>query len=197
MIIAETSRDVRKRKTRDKILRIAYEQFSADGITKTKTLDVARQAEISHGGLFVHFSTREELVVEVLKDFGKRAWQEFSGHNTCSSNLRDLLQAHLDVVQEFEAFYCRIAAELPLLPKSAQGSVFILHNGISHHLQSAFMTGVRAGKYKKISAPMFFNSWISLLYYYLGNKELFTPRGSIIEARGSELLEHFITLIEQ
>ncbi len=52
---------------RDEILDAALEQFAARGYDRTSVREIARQAGLSQAGLLHHFSTKEELFLEVLR----------------------------------------------------------------------------------------------------------------------------------
>ena len=77
---------------------------------------LAKSINISHGALFVHFKTREELILSVVEKFGDRLASELGRRFMDDMKLKDLLQAHLEVLSEFEDFYLRLISESQSLP---------------------------------------------------------------------------------
>ncbi|MCX7522857.1 TetR/AcrR family transcriptional regulator [Microbacterium sp. STN6] len=58
---------------REEILDTALEQFARHGYDRTSVREIARQAGLSQAGLLHHFSTKEELFLEVLRRRDDRA----------------------------------------------------------------------------------------------------------------------------
>ncbi|PWC06470.1 TetR/AcrR family transcriptional regulator [Mycetocola zhujimingii] len=61
---------------RDEILDAALELFAQRGYDRTSVREVARQAGLSQAGLLHHFSTKEELFLEVLRRRDDRSTDE-------------------------------------------------------------------------------------------------------------------------
>lgn len=70
--MAESNRKKQKERTRRIIVETAMAEFSAKGFQATNTRDIATMAGISHGTIFVHFPTREDLIMAVVLEFGQR-----------------------------------------------------------------------------------------------------------------------------
>ena len=71
------TRQEQKIQTREKLIRVSTEVFSKKGIFSTKTLDVAKASKVSHGTVFSHFSTKEELLIAVIDEVGRKISNEF------------------------------------------------------------------------------------------------------------------------
>ncbi|MBT3221823.1 MAG: hypothetical protein HN348_22320 [Proteobacteria bacterium] len=56
---------------------------------------------------------------------------------------------------------------------------------------------IAAGELCCVSLTLLFNTWLGLVHHYLVNRDLFFPEGSVLEARGEELLSHFMMLIRK
>ncbi|RLC51390.1 MAG: TetR/AcrR family transcriptional regulator, partial [Candidatus Cloacimonadota bacterium] len=59
-------RQLQKQKTREHILKIAKQEFVEKGFLNTTTNQIALQAGIAHGTLFLHFKNKDNLIVEIL-----------------------------------------------------------------------------------------------------------------------------------
>ncbi|HEX2925989.1 MAG TPA: TetR/AcrR family transcriptional regulator [Ruminiclostridium sp.] len=70
--MTENKRQVQKGLTRRRIIEAAIRQFAGSGLTTTRTGDVAADAGVSHGTIFLHFPTQEELLIAVIQEVGER-----------------------------------------------------------------------------------------------------------------------------
>jgi len=188
-------RDKQKLETRRQILEAAIRVFSRDGILASTTADVAREAGLSHGSVFVHFGSQEGLVVATVEDFGKTVSLRLHELAEAKAGTREVLEAHLKAIGEREAFYARLVVEVPLLPEKQRASLVLIQSAISFHLSPAIEADTKTGRIKPMPLALLFNTWVGLVHYYLANSKLFAPGASVIERRGKELLDHFMSLI--
>jgi AcrR family transcriptional regulator len=63
---------------REEILDVALELFTKKGYDRTSVREIARLAGLSQAGLLHHFSTKEELFIEVLRRRDVRNREEFT-----------------------------------------------------------------------------------------------------------------------
>jgi AcrR family transcriptional regulator len=194
---APRNRQERKTETRQRILDAAIRVFSRDGILAATTAAVAKEAGVAHGSVFVHFGSQEGLIVAAIQDFGRSVALRLHELVREGAGARAVLEAHMRGIREREDFYARLVVEAPLLPDEARTSLVLIQSAISFHLSPAIEADRSAGKIKAMALPLLFNTWLGLVHYYLANRELFAPGGSVIDARGTELLEHFMSLISK
>jgi len=192
---AATRRE-QKEVTRGRLVNAAMTLFARKGIVNTTTADVAKSVRMSHGVIFLHFPTRDDLVVAVIDDFGARLSAEFRRAFEQDLGLRAVLQAHLRVLQEFEPFYARLVAEAPMLPPKVRSTLMLLHAAVSYELFTALERERKAGRARKIERPLLFNTWIGLVHHYVVNRDLFAAGNSVIAEQGETLVNHFMTLIK-
>lgn len=188
-------RAAQKRATREALIAAALRVYELDGIGAARTADVATVAGVSHGTVFVHFPTREALFVAALEEFGIGLAQRLHELAMGGAGMREVLSAHLQGIAEHEGFYSRLAIEGPLLPRDARQTLHEVNTAISVHLDMAAKHDLEAGLIKPIPLHLLFNTWIGLVHYYLANRDMFAPDGSVIERKGPELIEHFMSLI--
>lgn len=179
-------RIAQKEQTRNHLLNMAYDEFAEKGFLATKTLDIATAAGVSHGTLFMHFPTREELLIKTIDAFGIRVGTKLKQLMTGKGTAREVLAAHLETIAEYESFYANLVIEGPLLPESVRNRVFAIQSGVAHYLEKTV---------SKDSPPIHFllNSWLGLIHYYLAHRNLFAPGKSVIATCGKDLLNHFTT----
>ncbi len=188
-------RDRQKLQMRRRILEAAIEVFSREGIGAAPTAEIAKEAGVSHGSVFVHFGSQAGLVAAAIEDFGAGVANRIHELISAGATTRTILEAHLTAIAEREGFYARLAVEAPQLSTRARDSLVAIQSAICHHLSPVVEADTRAGRLKAMPLHLLFNTWIGLVHHYLANRELFAPGASVIERRGEELLDHFMKLI--
>lgn len=192
---ARRDRGEQKTATRRRILDAAIAVFGTKGILAATAAEVAKEAGVSHGSVFVHFGTMETLMAAAIEDFGEALSLRLHELTAVGAGTREVLAAHLEAIREREAFYSRLVAEASLLPPAARSCLVLIQSGIAFHLSPAIEADAKAGRVKEMRLPLLFNTWLGLVHHYLANRELFSPCESVIDARGQELLDHFMSLI--
>ena len=190
-------RSIQKENTRKTLLEMAVNLFSQQGIATTTTSELAKFAGVSHGTIFLHFSTRDNLLFEVINAFGAKLSIKFNEIATSTDNTRAILKAHLQALEECECFYTRLIEELPSLPDKTRSHFFILQSAISQHIYLQMQKDMEQGLIKNLERSKLFNTWIALIHYYLTNKRIFSPDNSLIASMGEELINHFLDLIKK
>jgi AcrR family transcriptional regulator len=197
LLIMKTLRRIeQKEQTRRNLIKTSLHVFSDQGITSTKTAELAKHAKVSHGTIFLHFPKREDLIFAVMNEFGDQLAFKFDEAAKDSKGVAGILKAHLQTLGEFEGFYTHLIKEICYLPDKVKSRLFILQSSISHRINIEAQKEMAAGKIKNIDRPMLFNTWIALLHYYITNKEIFSPNQSVISSVGDDLLKHFLNLIK-
>ena len=187
----------RKDATRRIIIKTAQNQFVKDGIMNAKTADIASAAGLAHGTIFVHFPTRESLLVEAVVDLGKKITERIHELETHAGSVREILEAHVDGLALFESFYSRLVIEGPMLPEQARQELFMIQSAVSFHLGGAIEREISSGKLKRVPVHLIFNTWIGLIHYYLANKDMFSSGGPVLSRYRGELIDCFMTLISK
>lgn len=181
--------------TRAHILEAAQRLYARTGICSTRSADVAAEAGVAHGTVFLHFPTQEELLVSAIEAFGLRVAERLHELASKGSGLQSVLEAHVRGLAEHEAFYARLVEESPALPDGARAALVMIQSTLSHHFEQAAEADRAAGRIRDLPLHLVFNTWVALLHHYLVNRELFAPGGSVLERRGTELIDFFISLI--
>ena len=190
------TRQEQKAATRDRLVNAAMALFARKGIVQTTTADIAKSIRMSHGVVFLHFPKRDDLVIAVIDEFGRRLAVEFRQALEQDLGLRAVLQAHLRVLAEFEPFYARLVIEAPLLPPKVRSTLLMLHAAVSQRLFLALERERKAGRARRLERPLLFNTWIGLVHHYLVNRDLFAAGASVIAEQGDTLVQHFMTLVK-
>jgi TetR/AcrR family transcriptional regulator, acrEF/envCD operon repressor len=192
----KNTRKEQKEKTRQQILQAAYSEFSCNGIQSTKTVDIANRVGLAHGTLFLHFKQRDDLLLEVVTEFGMELGRKFKGCLVDDLSIEKVFSVHLEVLAEYEPFYARLLTESGSLPKDVRNQLFLIQSGIAHYLGNALKKGISSGSIRPLPLPFLLNTWLGVLHYYLTNRDLFTTDSSVIRSHGKQLLENFINLVK-
>ncbi|MGZ3652871.1 MAG: TetR/AcrR family transcriptional regulator [Bdellovibrionota bacterium] len=191
------SRKEQKEKTREGLVVHAEALFAKNGIFRTTTADVAKALKVSHGTVFVHFPTRDDLILAVVEQFGDRLSEALG---TCMQDempLKEQLRAHLAVLAEFEDFYLRLITESQFLPAKIRGIQYGMNASLSYRFFRAAQKLMKEGEIKKMEQAAFFNTWMSLVHYHLMNRDLFSDQTPILRFEGEAILRHFLLLIKK
>lgn len=191
----ENKRNVQKELTRKKLIEVAIKLFGDNGILNTKTIDISKEAGVSHGTVFSHFKTQEELLDTVIEEVGDRIVSKLQELIDVKGSLEEILKAHINGLIEFEKFYTRLIIERRLLPESASNIYVIIQSSISFHIGEVLKEEIAKGKIIDTPIHLLFNSWVGLIHYYLTNGDLFTNDGSILNNYSQDLINHYIKLI--
>lgn len=194
----KASRREQKEATRLRLLHAGLRLFATGGIVRTTTAEVARQAKVAHGTVFVHFPSREDLVTAVVEEFGVRMTdcvrqKMLQGDPT----VREVLEAHVQAVEQFEAFYARLVTERTLLPEAARARLVILQSAVAWCVARAVERERAEGTFRELPPGLLFNTWLGLLHHYVCNPDLFAEGHSVLRERGRALVEHFMSLIRK
>lgn len=195
--MAEGNRKEQKERTRKLIVETAMAEFSMKGFAATNTRDIAATAGISHGSVFAHFLTREDLIMAVVLEFGQRVSQQMCQLEDNPGSERNVLESHLDIIGKHELFYTRLVTEGALLPESAKSELARVQTVISARLLQAVHKAFENGTIKDLPFPMLFNSWLALINHYLANRDWFCPGKPVIETLGTQLIEFFLKTIKR
>lgn len=181
-------RKEQKQQTKEKLLRAAFERFSTEGILATKTLDIAKEAAISHGAIFAHFPNREALLLAVIDEFGMQLGTQFQTQLQ-EGTVEEVLTTHINVLRDWEPFYTQLVICAPHLPLEIRTAIFTIQAGIAGFIERAL-----AGQSFKAPIHLILNTWLGLIHYYLANRDLFSINGSVLRSKGPELIQFFVNL---
>ena len=189
-------RQLQKTQTRDRITAAALKVYSESGFS-TPTIAIANEAQVSHGTIFVHFPTVEDLLVRSLDVFSSEIGEELHLLSESGDDIAALLGMHIDVLIKHEDLYKRLIKETVYLPEEAKNTFIAIQSTVSFHFLQALEKEIDSGKIKDIPFHMIFNTWLGLVHYYLLNGDLFAPHGSVLLQYKDALIECFLTLIRK
>lgn len=182
-----------KRQTRERIVRAGVRLFSRKGAA-LRMGDVARACRVAHGTVFVHFKTRDQLLLAVIKECGGRAALRIRDLVDGGAGVRHVLEAHLQGLAEMEELYARLLVEGATLAPIARSALLGIQSAVSAHLAQAMEH--EAQQFRRLPPDLVFNTWLGLVNHYVVNRDLFAPGASVLKLRGPTLIEHFLNLLK-
>ncbi|MCO7126949.1 TetR/AcrR family transcriptional regulator [Sporolactobacillus shoreicorticis] len=189
-------RTQQREQTRIEILTAAEHIYAVHGFIRPSTQMVAKEAGVAHGTVFLHFQSQEKLILAVIENLGQSLTSQIHESSVPGHSLNEVLQTYLTAIEANESLYTHLIMELPQLPKEAQQTVIGIQSVIAHHLDQVMSQLKKEKKIKDLSFPFLFNTWIGLIHYYLMNRRLFAPHGSVLAVYKDQLIANFITLLE-
>ncbi len=204
-------RQEQKAATRRRLLGHAERLVIRNGFATTRTIDVARAAGVAHGSVFVHFPSREDLMLSVASEMGRRLTDRLHELAAAGTGLRPALTAHVGCIAEHEDLYHRLLVEGPSLPSDFRATWSGMQSAVATHILTAAEVDIHAGRVRPIPAHLLFNTWLGLVHHYVANRDLFaatgpgggaspgdpdqSPNCAVMAAHGPTLVEHYINLL--
>lgn len=189
-------RRLQKAQTRGKIIAAAIKVYSEYGFSAPTTA-IAREAQIAHGSIFVHFPDVENLLVCLLELFSQDISAELHSLSESGNDITKLLNMHINVLIKHEQFYIRLIKEAVYLPEEARNTFIAIQSTVSIHFSQVLEHEIKTGKIKKLPLYMLFNTWLGLVHYYLLNGDLFAPQDSVLKRYKNTLIKCYLALIKQ
>jgi len=186
---------LQKEETRERIVQASLTLFETRGFAATRTQDIAEAAGISHGSIFVHFKTREELLVYVCRRFLGALDAHTHSALRASAGLEPFLRAHLSSLSDHEALYIRLVQELHALPPEVRAMLLETQAAVATHLKMVLRKDEAFLNLSPSEHYFLFNAWMGTLTYYLLNHDTFTTTERLLKEQGPEIVELFLKLV--
>lgn len=188
----KNKREIQKAETRKKIIEAAYKVYSRNGFS-VRTDVIAKEAGVSHGSIFSHFPTVDDLVESLINEFGCRLTEELHEKAKEINGIKGFLKVHIHLISQYESFYYQLVVDGEHIPDRGKLAFLGFQSAVSHHLAEALKR--QEGELIDIAASMLFNTWVGLIHYYIQNRKLFVKEGSVLLQHEKELTESYIKMI--
>lgn len=188
-------RAIAKEKTRLRLLEAARNEFLKKGFLNSNTEDIAKNAGVAHGTLFLHFENKENLIVEIYNSELKEITDEIYKQMDRVSDVGILLDVYLNWLIENETLYAIIAKELPYYSDKLRRMVMPRDAAIRSYFYTAIQKGIEEGLYRDVNITMAITFLFGTVNFLLSLKPAFTSRGSVIQVKREEIKQTFLTFI--
>ncbi len=114
----------KSQRTALKILDTASTLFARNGFANTSTGSIAKSSRIAHGTIFIHFPTREKLVLETIKYKLQKLDERLEKQFQDANSLEDSFSVFLDEILKEGKFITSLFKELATFPENVRKAVF-------------------------------------------------------------------------
>jgi AcrR family transcriptional regulator len=175
-------RTIPEKVRRRQIVDAARAVLIAKGYQTARVDDVAEQAGVSKGTLYLYFKDKEDLVRGVLQDLMERLESRLRSipPGRAIDRLRRIAEVELGFADENHDFLVQFAHSRPLLCGTAAGKA--LHDRYGRHLElvsAVLRAGVREGSLRKHDTALGGIFLVSLVRMFLMRKVYFGPSGPL------------------
>ncbi|RLD57980.1 MAG: hypothetical protein DRJ01_13175 [Bacteroidetes bacterium] len=186
---------IQKRKTRKLILKTAKNIFITNGFINTTTVEVAKKASIAHGTLFLHFKTKDILILEIFDEILENINNEIQQIIVKTGKLEEILARYLDLIQQQESFFSVIARELPFYSPELRRKILFRDSIIRSYFHKIISKGIETGIYRKVDVSSAVTYLFGAINYYLSFKTIYITEGSVIGKFKDSIIKTFIQLL--
>jgi AcrR family transcriptional regulator len=194
-IPASGSRTRQRAATRRQLVDAGLRVVADRGFAGTTTAAIAEASGKAHGTVFLHFRTRDALVVELVEEIGRAMSQRLADIPDDTPGVGDVLDAHLAALARHEVLHARLLCEVTSLPPAARARLFALQSGVAWRLRTAYARDVERGAARAMDPVALANIWIALTNHYLMNRDLFAPGASVVAVRGADLKAQWLEIV--
>lgn len=190
-------RQTQKQFTREKIIIAAKQIFIEKGIINTATSQIAEEAGIAHGTLFLHFPNKDSLVIELLDVELSKFTNNIKQLIIETTDIITILNQYLNLLQAEEGFFSSLARELPSYKSELRRKILFRESLIREHFHQMIEKGIEQNIYAKVDIPSTLTFLFGTINYYLSLKTCFVQGGSVIEKFHDEIINIFIKILQK
>ena len=169
--------------TRNLILEKTKELFFRQGIPLTTTAQIASEANIAHGTVFVHFSTKDDLVSELFISELKNLATELDDLADENGNFEKLLGAFLEYIRDHEQLFELYFREISLFSTKLKREIHSFEIAV----RNSFFDVLVENGISEEEIPVILNMLFSQLMYHFAFKEVLCKDESVINCFGSRI----------
>ncbi len=164
--------------TRNRLLESAAQLFSVNGSKKTRTIDIARDAQVAVGTVYLHFKDKDALLKEVLKVALARLKQEIAKYPPESSLL---VENKMTALASFTEHFPHLAGVLFDGGNLATSPGKEAFDFLTASQERGLLEGVAQGYYRGdlhsgLAARAMVGSLVQVLSWWVKNPEVVTKQ---------------------
>ncbi len=186
-----SSRLAHQTQTRARILESARSELEVHGYRDANTARIAHAAGVAHGTVFLHFSTREQLLDAIVLSDALADAAEALPHLRASASLGELLTLHLRQLSAHLPFARLLARELPFLSPSLRAHILVSRTALVEAMRLSILAGQEAGTFKPGDPAVLLAFWLGAIERHLVHPDLLPP----LTERGPALRDTFLDML--
>jgi AcrR family transcriptional regulator len=187
--------DSRSLVSSDRLIRAAVDAFAARGFHGTTTRDIAKRAELSPAALYVHYTSKDELLLEIMVEAHEevlRLMREAAaeaGTDDPVERLTAITRAHVRFHAEHSTLAQVANYELPALSADGRRQILRIRHRIEQLVDDALKRGVDSGAFAVSDRRA---TTFLLLSVGIGVFRWFSPRGRLSADQLAELYANLV-----
>ncbi len=107
----------KERNKKKRILEAAVKVFAREGFYKSKIEDVAREAEVAHGTVYLYFKSKEELLVSIfqsnLRELIQYVSSEVQKEDNAEAKLKRMISLQIELIETNPELTALLLVEFP------------------------------------------------------------------------------------
>jgi len=188
-------RELQKKKTRQHLLETARDAFISKGFLQTSTAEISKKAGVAHGTLFVHFKSKDILIVEIIDEVLDLVSEEMQKLGSKTDNPLEMLELYLDFLIEQEDLFSVLARELPFYQEELRRKIIFREAIIRENFHTELADGIARGEFRDIDVSSALNFLFGVINLYLSRKTSYISEGSVIAKFKPSILRTFQQMI--
>jgi AcrR family transcriptional regulator len=161
-------------------------------VLETSTAQIARESNVAHGTIFLHFRTKDELVEQVFVERLRLAAIELDARYEEEWSFEQLVGVFLDYVAENEQLFEVYCRELPQFGIGVKPAVLSFELTV----RDSFFKSLRDERVPEVSIPLLLNLLFAQLSYYYGLADVLCGSGSVIDTYGPRIRELLVRIVK-
>lgn len=186
-------REENKQITRNRILECTRKLFLINGFVKVSTKDIAQVSSVAQGSIFLHFTSKEKLIYEVIVADLRKLQNEIGIRIDPNQEKDRFLESFLDVLSNHESILARLYKDKAYLSDDIKKVI----EQLDVSLKNLIFENTRRFSSKPLSiVDSFINidAYMSQIKVYLLEKDIYNDYSSVIKLRHGKLTKLYRTL---
>ncbi|MBN2279448.1 MAG: TetR family transcriptional regulator [Candidatus Marinimicrobia bacterium] len=187
-------------KTRERILDVSLKVFGQKGYGQTKLSDIAKEAGITRGAIYHHFTNKSELFTALLERYNTKIFQIIQPYVTSQKDTVERIKGG------FKDYFILLEKDIGMLEfqklqflkqelLSSSLEFDTCKNNVYEHferIQEVILEGQRKGEIRKNIDPQEFTFFLMGFLFGIINNWLFFGKPFALSETGTRYLDQFI-----
>ncbi len=181
-------REESKLETRKKILESTTDLLLENGFVKVSTKDIAKVSDVSQGSIFLHFDSKENLLISILESNINHLENDLDERCKATSSMDEFVRLLLDVLVQHENMLARAYNDYPYLTDSLRKQIDDLETKMKNYFFDIYKQN-RSTTPNIIDSFILIDAFLSQIKNYLLEKNVFSITNSILRQRRGRIMK--------